>query len=368
MSVKARKLKDGSTVYDAVLEYGKDSSGKRIREVKTFATKKEAEVAQENAKRVRNAMNGKAGFLTMADYIDRCYWPIASRRLAKTSQDTYEREIEKRIKPFLGDKRLDKISRYEIQRMIDFCGTETVGKKCLQVTKTIMNEALSDGYIPSNPALAKYAYPIQRRKRDNGVILTTFEDIGRFIVEIQNDASETITRLVMTGLLLGLRPEERYALDFEDIDFEHRTVTVKKAYVTVSGKRGSHDLKATKTELSNRVLPMPQWFVDFTYYEPCGHGAYITNANGERLSPSTGQKMWRRYLRNHPDLPPVTLENMRHSYATSCLHAGMEISDLSRLLGHSDINTTYRRYVKPNYADMQKSMVSIDTVIDRSVT
>lgn len=364
MSVKARKLKDGSTVYDVTNDLGRSKDGKRLREYKTFDKRKDAEKYDKEQKQTAQALKSKSGKLTLGEYIDRCYWPITSRRLQATSLDTYEREIRKRIKPHLGDMRLDKIDRYSIQGMLDDIATQSVSKKCLSTLKTILNEAVYDGYIPSNPACAKYAHPKQKGKRDNGVILSDFTQISDYTIQVINDAPEAITRLVLTGLLLGLRPEERYALDFEDIDFVNRVVHVSKAYVTVSGKRGGHVLKIPKTELSNRTVPMPQVFTEYLYYERDGTGAYITNRYGKRLSPSTGQKMWRRYLDAHPDLPRVTLENMRHSYATSCIHAGMPVADLSRILGHSDINTTYRRYVKPQFSDMQKSMVSIDAIIN----
>lgn len=363
MSVKSRKLKDGTTVYDAILEYGYDLHGKRARETKTFRTRKEALEADAKAKETANALKNKTGRLTLKEYIDRCYWPIASRRLAATSLDTYEREIEKRIIPYLGNMSLDKIDRFSIQKMLDGLDSYSVAKKTLQTLKTILNESVDDGFIITNPACSRFAYPPKKNKRDNGLVLSTFEDIGSFIGVVIKDGSEPITRLVLTGLLLGLRPEERYALDYEDIDFKNRLVRVNKAYVTVSPKRGSHAIKETKTAFSTRTVPMPQAFIDYVYYDDEGTGAYIRNKSGDRLSPSTGRKMWVRFLDKHPELPKITLENMRHSYATSCLHAGMEISDLSRILGHSDINTTYRRYVKPQFSDMQKSMVSIDAIV-----
>lgn len=362
MSVKARKLKSGRTVYDATLEYGYDRAGNRVRETKTFETRKEAETAERNARSISGALREKSGKLTLEEYINRCYWPITSRRLQATSLDTYEKEIRLRILPNLGDMRLDRIDRYAIQDMLDSCATESVSKKALSTLKTILNEAVSDGFIASNPAIARYAHA-PKGKALKCAVLSDFAQVSEFIDTVLNDGSEAITRLVLTGLLLGLRPQERYALDYEDFDFANRSVRISKAYVTVSKERGGHVLKLPKTDLSNRTVPIPQMFVDYLYFEPIGHGAYITSKAGGRLSPSTAQHAWSRYLRGHPDLPPVTLENMRHSYATSCIHAGMAVADLSRILGHSDINTTYRRYVKPQFSDMQKSMVSIDALV-----
>ena len=356
MSIRKRKLKSGRTVYDVTLEYG---IGTRVREYKTFDSLKAAQKAVEDAKRYRNAVTTRAGKIRLSEYVQRHYMPIASKRLQATSIETYERAINNYILPYLGGYYLADLDRMKIQTMVDHCKTVAVGRKTVQTLKTILNEAVGDGFINGNPACARYAFPPKGKKRDNGLILTDFSQIAQFIEQVQNDAPEAITRLVVTGLMLGLRPEERYALDYEDFDFANGTVSISNAYVTASAKHGGNQLKETKTELSKRLIPMPQPFIDWFYYEQDGSGAWITNKDGERLSPSTAQKMWRRYLDAHPDLPRVTLENMRHSFATSCLNAGMHIEDLSRMLGHSDINTTFRRYVKPDLKNMREGLKKI---------
>ena len=358
MSIRARKLKSGKTVWDAWIEYG-SVYGERVRVCKTFDSKEDAKRAEASAKRYRKAAKDRTGKVKLSEYIDLYYLPIASKRLEPTSLETYEREINLRIKPYLGQFYLDTIDRMKIQLMVDKCGSESVGRKAVATLKTILNEAIGDGFITGNAASARFAYPPKGKKRDNGLILTDFNQIAQFIAVVQNTAPAAITRLVMTGLMLGLRPEERYALDYEDFDFVNGTVSIKNAYVTVSERHGGNTLKKTKTPLSKRVIPMPKQFIDWFYYTDEGSGAWIKNKHGDRLSPSTAQKQWRRYLSEHPELPPVTLENMRHSFATSCLNAGMNIEDLSRMLGHSDINTTFRRYVKPDLKNIRAGLALI---------
>ena len=330
-----------------------------MREKRTFGSRAEAQAAIAEARQFRESAKGKTGSMRLADYIDRIYWPIASRRLQATSLDTYSRDIELRIKPYLGKLKLEAIDRRAIQRMVDGCASVSVARKAVATLKTILNEAMGDGYINGNPASAKFAYPMTKGKRDNGLVLSDFGQIKDFIAVVQADAPEQIVKLVMSGLMLGLRPEERYALDHEDFDFASGTVSISKAFVVASSAYGGNQLKETKTEFSQRIIPMPQSFIDWFYWTEGGTGAWIANAQGSRLSPSTAQKQWKRYLAAHPALPPITLENMRHSFATSCLHAGMNIEDLSRMLGHSDINTTFRRYVKPDLKNIKEGLAKI---------
>ena len=333
--------------------------GKQDRRSVTCRTKRAAEIEEAKMLAERDAMRGRSGRIALSQYIDKRYWPIASKRLAATSLDTYEKEIRLRIKPHLGNTDIRDLDRVRIQRMVDAIATESVARKCIGVLKTILNEAKGDGLIMSNPAEATFALPQKGSKRDNGLVLTTFDQIYRLLETIQENGSQCVQRIAYTGLLQGLRPEERYALDWSDMDIPNETISVTQAYVIASPKHGGRQIKDTKTELSKRLLPMHPIFRKWIADIPSGGGAFIVGADGKRISPSTAQKRWRRFLDANPDAPKVTLENMRHSFATSYLHAGGNIEDLSRMLGHSDINTTYRKYVRPSVDDLRRGMFSV---------
>ena len=359
MSITARKLANGKTVYDVCVYMGYTHDGRRDRKKVTCPTRRAAEIEHAKLTTMRDAMRGRSGRITLGDYIDRYYWPVAAKRLAATSLDTYEKEIRLRIRPHLGNLDIRDIDRGKIQRMVDSCSTATVARKSVGVLKTVLNHAKGDGLIIANPAEATFAMPQNGSKRDNGLVLTTFEQIAELLGIVRQKGSQSVQRIAYTGLLQGLRPEERYALDWADVDVQARTIAVTKAYVSTSAKHGGERLKETKTEKSSRIIPMHPDFFEWAVDIPCGNGAFILGADGQRISPSTAQKRWKRFLRENPDAAPVTIENMRHSFATSYLHAGGQIADLSLLLGHSNIATTMNRYVRPNVDDLRRGMSAL---------
>ena len=359
MSITPRQLSNGRTVYDVCVYVGFTVDGKRDRKKVTCRTLSVAKSEEARLVAMRDAMRGRSGRITLSDYIDRYYWPVASKRLAATSLDTYEKEIRLRIRPALGNVDIRDIDRPMIQRMVDGIDTESVARKCVGVLKTILNHAKGDGLMVANPAEATFAMPRKGAKRDNGLVLTTFAQIADLLEIVRSRGSQCVQRIAYTGLLQGLRPEERYALDWADVDVQARTLAIGAAYVASTPRHGGNQMKPTKTERSNRVVPMHPDFAEWVADVPRGSGAFIVGADGNRISPSTAQKRWRRFLRDNPDAAPVTIENMRHSFATSYLHAGGNVEDLSRILGHSDINTTYRRYIRPSVDDLRRGMESL---------
>lgn len=362
MSIRERVLSDGTTVYDVVVYTGFKPDGKRDRKSITCRTKRAAELEEARWIAKADAMRGRSGRITLSDYVDEHYWPVASRRLAATSLDTYEKELRLRIRPHLGNVDVRDIDRARVQKMVDSIATESVARKCVGVLKTVLNEAKGDGLIIANPAEATFAMPRKGRKRDNGLVLTTFGQIGELLSIVRERGSQSVQSIAYTGLLQGLRPEERYALDWRDIDMADRTITVDKAYVASSARHGGERLKPTKTEMSARVVPMHPDFAEWAESLERGDGPFILGAGGDRISPSTAQKRWRKFLADNQDAAPVTIENMRHSFATSYLHAGGNVEDLSRLLGHSDINTTYKKYIRPSVDDLKRGMESLGRI------
>lgn len=357
MPITKRVLKDGTVRYDVREYVGFTLDGTPDRKSVTCSTLSEARVEQAKIVAMRDARRNRSGRCTLAQYVERWYWP-ATASLAATSRDTYRREIEKRILPRLGNVDVRDIDRTRIQMMVDGCATEAVARKCVGVLKTILNEAKGDGLISSNPAEARYRMPPKGRKRDNGIVITTFEDMAPLLEQVDAHGDDSVRKIARLGLLMGLRPEERYGIDCEDIDPDAGTAYIRQAYVTASAEEGGNQLKETKTELSTRIVPLHPSVADLL--ERGSTGPFVKGKGGGRISPSTAQKRWRRFLlgcdMRGAEVPHVTIENMRHSFATSYLHAGGAVEDLSRILGHSDINTTYRRYVRPSVDDLRRGM------------
>lgn len=356
MAIRKRQLKDGRSVYDVTVYV---DNGKR--RTKTVNSKAAAIALEAQLTAERDAQSTRDSSLTLKRYIYTMYWPVAVKRLSATSCDTYEQEIRLRIVPSLGHLALRDIDRAAIQSlMVDRCKNSGIARKSIGVLKTILNEAVHDGYITRNYACSKFALPsTPPSSRDNGLVLSTFAEIYRALDIVDKRASISVQRIAYTGLLQGLRPEERYALDWSCFDLKAKTITISEARVKASPLHGGVQDKETKTKNSARTIPMHPRFYELLTSTPAGKGAFILSDTGGRISPSTAQHRWQRFLRDNPDFPPVTIENMRHSFATAYLDAGGRIETLSRILGHANISTTLNRYFRPDVETLRRDLTRI---------
>lgn len=61
------------------------------------------------------------------------------------------------------------------------------------------------------------------------------------------------------------------------------------------------------------------------------------------LKPSQVVYRIQKWIKGHR-LPRITMKNLCHTWGTIAAQAGVKIEDVAAMMGHSDIQTTYRYY------------------------
>ncbi len=135
----------------------------------------------------------------------------------------------------------------------------------------------------------------------------------------------------MFAAATGLRPGERIALERRDIDLEARVVYVRRAF-----RNGR--VKCTKTEGSVRAVPLQAIALQALEQLPTG-------AETELLFPSQRgsyfdlhnfrTREWKPAQLAGGVTPPRRVYDLRHTFATFALRAGISTFDLSRYMGAS---------------------------------
>jgi integrase len=203
------------------------------------------------------------------------------------------------------------------------------------------------GYLTRNPAdaveLPKVVTPEMQ--------VWSPEQLRTYLGHVQDD------RLFAAWMLLAtteMRRGEVAGLRWTDVDLDEGRARVRKPRVvvhyqvhvsepkTVKGKRGLALDPATvaalrqhrKLQAEERLLVGGRWTES---------GLVFTWPDGRPLHPELFTR-WFRRLSKEAGLPHIRLHDVRHSYATAALAAGIPAEIVSERLGHANIAITMDTY------------------------
>ena len=187
----------------------------------------------------------------------------------------------------------------------------------------------------------------------------TQEEQERFIKEVDG---EYYRPMLLTYLYSGLRLGEGIPLTWEDIDLEKRTIRVNKKAI-VRHDYASHSAKQEiqnfcKTKSSRRRVVITSGLVGVLKAHKAEMIKQAEEAGREWSESSLvflnthGKMVYNRNLQDSlakiltkAGIEGATMHTLRHTYATRCFEAGVDIKAVSEQLGHKNVKTTYNIYV-----------------------
>jgi integrase len=227
------------------------------------------------------------------------------------------------LTPFFGGKRLEDITPFLIERykrMRKDAGRKdaTINRE-LACLKNLFTMAITWGKARENPVKQ-----VRLFREDNGrTRFLTAEEERRVLAACR----PTLTPVVMTALHTGLRTSELLALTWQDVDFQRRTITVQASYAK-NGETRSVPMTATVftalRALSGAAAPSAAVFV---------------TARGTPYR--TLRKVFLDACRR-AGVTEVTFHDLRHTFASRLVMAGVDLPTVQALMGHKTIAMTMR--------------------------
>jgi len=96
------------------------------------------------------------GSMTVAEFWEKVFYPIVSRRLARNSKKAYEVAFRVYIDPALGRQELQHVVKHGIEEMLGKMADEGKGeaslKRTFMLVHELFSEAVENNYVAKNPA------------------------------------------------------------------------------------------------------------------------------------------------------------------------------------------------------------------------
>jgi integrase len=144
--------------------------------------------------------------------------------------------------------------------------------------------------------------------------------------------------LVTLALGTGARVGELLGLEWSDVDLEAGTVQIAR-----SRSRGG--LGPTKSARGVRTVALPPFALAALRAESRREGPIIATADGRPIIPERANERWRA-LRDRAGLDGLRFHDLRGTFATFGLAAGIPPKALADVLGH-DVSVLLRTYAGP---------------------
>ena len=167
--------------------------------------------------------------------------------------------------------------------------------------------------------LARKGYYVMRRYESN------LDDIKRAILEKEN-------------VIVAVNSEILY--DKKD----HKKTEPNHAVVVLSVGPDTVTIFEPLNKFEERIqVPLAKFMLSWEASH-CYMVKIFTNPEGKPLKPDSVSSWFSKFMKQHPEIPFITLHSLRHTNATLQLAAGVPITTVSKRLGHSNTATTGRVY------------------------
>lgn len=374
---------------------GYDAQKKQITYTKTVICETQEEAENQYILFAADCLKGKvlvAGTqkMTLAEFYQ--YWKQhhAKKNLEKTTI-VYNDALFDRIEEGLGHLKIDKVLPRHILEFIDQISAPGMGhndttlsgntvRKHYNLLKTLFNAAEQWEFIINNP-MDKVTPP--KKEKVHKKILNE-EEMSQFLGKLAEHKHLKHHLWVILAFSAGLRREEIFGLQWQDINLDAHTIAITRAAVYVAGE--GIIIKDTKSDNSYRTLSIPpklvtmleQWRDEVkaatkrrnkrrkivTFDDPVAPEKWVfPQFDGSVGHPHSFNTFLRRF---HEDngLQPVSPHLLRHMMGSYLLKSGTDLAAVSEKLGHSNKAFTANTYIHALQSAEKKSAETMQNILD----
>lgn len=297
---------------------------------------------------------------------------VISLKVKPSTLSEYVSMVRLHILPLLGNTDIGKISTIMIsdfaQNKLENGRLNSVGslspktvRDILSVLKGILDFALKEKLIEKPVAIT---YP--KQQQESMRVLSTSEQTALKETLLANLTIHNVG--ILLCLYTGLRIGEVCALTRGDFSPSFDKVSVRQSVRRIKSHVGESKTKliidSPKSKSSIRDIPIPQFLapilMDFNFD---GTRFFLSTSGSPLIEPRTMQNHFKCIIKT-AGIPDANFHSLRHTFATRCIEAGVDVKSLSEMLGHASVNITLNRYVHSSFLLKQECIAKLEQYLN----
>jgi integrase len=286
---------------------------------------------------VRQRIESRVEIIQLREFVNKYLLFSASRHTYKTSK-SYKTTFNM-LEEHFGNVQLTDLSPIKMKNFIQYrikSGSLYAARKDLINLSSAFKKAVEDNYLLINPCndIRRIKLPEKQpnffSKEDFKKLLETIDDKPfKFLVEI--------------AINTGLRQMELITLQWDQVDFKDRLITLNNRNHITKGK------KLRSIPLNLKALQI------LSELELSRTNELVFTRDGNKLTQDYVSKKFKKYIKETKINPQLNFHSLRHTFASWLVQRGVGIYQVSKLLGHVDIKTT-QIYAHVRAEDLRESI------------
>ena len=282
----------------------------------------------------------------------------------------HQTNYNKYLKNEFGHKLLDKVKASEItlwqnKLQKEYKLSKSYILKIRGLLFTMFEDAIENEILKINPVKKAKSLKETEDTKVKRLELTPFKtnEINQILSVATNQDKNLIATLFMTGLRIG----ECLGLTWDCIDFENKTITVKKQIVNGKIK------DILKTSNSKRIIPIIEALIPFLENQKILTGKensfiFLTKKTNKHYH-SAGkirEQIWVKTLKK-ANIEYRNLHQTRGTFISTLISSGEDINYVSKIAGHENVKITlerYSQYIPVQNMNFGSCFKKIETPID----
>lgn len=346
--------------WQVCIDLGRGIDGKRRRKFAYAATQGEA--IKQLKRLAGRAVDGQllaTSTPTVARYLEDWFTTNADSWRASTKRG-YRSAIDLYLVKAFGQLRLEQLSPIAVQRWLNQHKDEHGAKRRIALAHAVLRSALSDAQRLQLVTINAAALVKVPQSTTRAIVPLSLDQATAFL---KAAGQHRLGALFSVALAAGLRLGEATGLRWDDVDLETGEIRIRQQLQQVKKRLVLQELK---TEKSRRTLMLPNACIvalkahrTKQLEERLKAGAdwhdsgLVFSTYGRRQGLKIGQPLSpRNVLRTlhtlcaaaEPSIAPIRFHDLRHSAASLLIAAGVELVEVSMLLGHSELRVTADLY------------------------